>query len=156
TWISKIARVEKLPLTYDELISTLIDFSEFVMHNLKIENLTQEHLVRPAFNLLKGTCRSRAELEYHFEECYRAIIDRLNWNNPEGHEYPFDLSKTLPLIKDRGHQVVLVDYFFNNNLDYLKGGSSRRKYMTSTTKMKAAKYDNIQGIKDMVLHYGVR
>nr|GEU78781.1 hypothetical protein [Tanacetum cinerariifolium] len=44
-----------------------------------------------------------------------------------------------------------ADYFFNNDLEYLKGGSSSRKYTTSTTKTKAAKYDNIEGIKDMVL-----
>ncbi|GKA22178.1 hypothetical protein Tco_0708140 [Tanacetum coccineum] len=148
--ISRIAQEEKPPLTFDELVSTPIDFSAYVINNLKIDNLTQEHLVGPAFNLFKGTCRSRVELEYHFEECYKAVTDRLNWNNPEGQEYPFDHSKPLPLIKDRGRQVVLVGYFINNDLKYLKGGSSSRKYMTSTTKTKAAKYDNIQGIKDMV------
>ncbi|GJR68552.1 hypothetical protein Tco_0014617 [Tanacetum coccineum] len=127
------------------LMSTPIDFSAYVMHNL-----TQEILVWPAINLLKGTCKSFMELEYHFEECYKAVTDQLDWNNPEGHEYPFDLSKPLPLIEAQGRQVVLVDYFFNNDLEYLKGGSSSRKYTTSTIKTKAAKYENIEGIKDMV------
>ncbi|GKC79947.1 hypothetical protein Tco_1130721 [Tanacetum coccineum] len=58
--------------------------------------------------------------------------------------------KPLPLIEDQGRQVVHANYFFNNDLKYLKGGSSSRKYTTSTTKIKAAKYDNIEGIKDMV------
>ncbi|GKB62525.1 hypothetical protein Tco_0918711 [Tanacetum coccineum] len=49
----------------------------------------------------------------------------------------------------QGHQVVLVDYFINNDLEYLRGGSSSKKYMTSTTKTKAAKY-HIPGIEDMV------
>ncbi|GKC78413.1 hypothetical protein Tco_1129187 [Tanacetum coccineum] len=53
TWISKIAKAKKPPLTFDELISTSINFLAYVMNNLKIENLTQEHLVGPAFNLLK-------------------------------------------------------------------------------------------------------
>ncbi|GJU42174.1 hypothetical protein Tco_1195131 [Tanacetum coccineum] len=70
--------------------------------------------------------------------------------NPEGHEYPFDLSKPLSLIKDQGRQVVHADYFFNNDLEYLKGGSLSSKYTTSTTKTKAAKYDTIEGIEDMV------
>ncbi|GJX15920.1 hypothetical protein Tco_0216752 [Tanacetum coccineum] len=105
----------------------------------------------PTFNLLKGTCKSFMELEYHFEECYKAVTDQLDWNNPEGHEYPFDLSKPLPLIEAQGRQVVPADYFFNNDLEYLKGGSASRKYTTSTTKTKAAKYDNIEGIEDMVL-----
>nr|GEZ32479.1 hypothetical protein [Tanacetum cinerariifolium] len=89
---------------------------------------------RPAFNLLKGTCKSFVELEYHFEECYKAVTDQLDWNNPKGNEYPFDLSKLLPLIEAQGLQVVPADYFFNNDLEYLKGGSSSRKYTTSTTK----------------------
>ncbi|GKD94190.1 hypothetical protein Tco_1374027 [Tanacetum coccineum] len=49
---------------------------------------------------------------------------------------------------DRGRQVVPVDYFINNDLEYLRGGSLSKKYTTSTTKTKAAKYD-IQGIEDM-------
>nr|GEW30994.1 hypothetical protein [Tanacetum cinerariifolium] len=67
----------------------------------------------------------------------------MNWR-----EYLFDLSKPLPLIED---QVVPVDYFINNDLEYLKGRSSSRKYATSTTRTKAAKYDNIEGIEDAVL-----
>ncbi|GJT31583.1 hypothetical protein Tco_0922002 [Tanacetum coccineum] len=100
TWIRKIAKAGKPPLTFDELMSTPIDFSAYVMNNLKIENLTQEHIVGPTFNLLKGTCKSRVELEYHFEECYKAVTYRLDWANPEGREYPFDISKPLPLIED--------------------------------------------------------
>nr|GEY93007.1 hypothetical protein [Tanacetum cinerariifolium] len=102
TWISRIAQAEKPPLTFDELMRTPIDFSTYIINNLKIDNLTQEHLVRPTFNIRKGTCRSQVELEYHFKECYKAVTNRLDWNNPEGQEYPFDLSKPLPLVEDRG------------------------------------------------------
>nr|GEW11879.1 zinc knuckle CX2CX4HX4C [Tanacetum cinerariifolium] len=102
-----------------------------------------------AFNLFKGTCKSFIELEYNFKECYKAVTDRLDWNNPEGHEYPFDFSKLLPLIEAQGRQVVPANYFFNNDLEYLKVRSSSRKYTTSTTKIKAAKYVNFEGIEDM-------
>ncbi|GJY12030.1 hypothetical protein Tco_0381339 [Tanacetum coccineum] len=71
--------------------------------------------------------------------------------NPEGHKYPFDLSKPLPLIKNQGRQVVPANYFINNDLEYLKGESSSRKYTTSITKTKATKYDTNEGIEDMVL-----
>nr|GEZ17125.1 hypothetical protein [Tanacetum cinerariifolium] len=47
-------------------------------------------------------------------------LDKLNWNNPEGDHYPFDLSKPLPLQGRPGHLTVVVDYFFNNDLEYLK------------------------------------
>ncbi|GKE73403.1 hypothetical protein Tco_1535444 [Tanacetum coccineum] len=66
------------PCTFDKLIGTPIDFSTYVMNRLKIDNLTQEILVGPAFNLLKGSCKSFAELEYHFKECYKAVNDRLD------------------------------------------------------------------------------
>ncbi|GJW71530.1 hypothetical protein Tco_0128447 [Tanacetum coccineum] len=149
TWINKIAQAEKPPLSFDELMRTPIEFSTYVMNHLKIDKLTLEYLVGSTFNLLKGTCKSRVELEYNFEECYKALTGRLDWNNPERKEYPFDLSKPLPLIMNQGRQVVPVDYFINNDLEYLRGGSSSKKYTTSTTKTKAAMYD-IPGIKDMV------
>ncbi|GJR85289.1 hypothetical protein Tco_0209300 [Tanacetum coccineum] len=150
TWISRIAQAKMPPLSFDELMSTPINFSSYVMHNLIIDNLTREILVGPAFNLFKGSCKSFVELKYHFKECNKVVTDRLDWNNPKGYEYPFGLSKQLPLIEVQGCQVVPADYFFNNDLEYLKGGSLSRKYKTSTTKTKDAKYDNIEGIKDMV------
>ncbi|GKF68858.1 hypothetical protein Tco_0198537, partial [Tanacetum coccineum] len=82
------------------------------------------------------------------EECYKALTDQLDWNNPEGDRYPFDLSKPLPLVKSGNRQIIPVDYFFNNDLAYLQGGSTDRSYMTSLTKIKAAKYD-LPGIEDM-------
>ncbi|GJW45465.1 hypothetical protein Tco_0074264 [Tanacetum coccineum] len=121
TWISKIAQAEKPPLSFNELMNTHIHFLAYVINHLKIDNLTQDHLVGPAFNLLKRTCRSPVELKYNIEECYKTVTNRLDWNNPEGKKYPFYLSKPLPLIMDRGRQVVPVDYFINNDLEYLRG-----------------------------------
>ncbi|GKD27062.1 hypothetical protein Tco_1233276 [Tanacetum coccineum] len=69
---------------FDELMSTPIDFSRYILNGLKIENLTQEVLLGPAFRLLKGTRSSYAELEYEFKECYKALSEKLDWENPEG------------------------------------------------------------------------
>ncbi|GKC42675.1 hypothetical protein Tco_1060397 [Tanacetum coccineum] len=150
TWISDIARAEKPPTSFDELMDTPIDFSAFVMNRLNIKNMTQELLVGPAFNLLIGTCKSRTKLEYHFEECYKATTDRLDWHNHEGKKYSFDFRKPLPFIPNhRGRHVIPFDYFINNDLEYLKGGSLSRKYSTSVTKAKADTY-KVQWIEDMV------
>ncbi|GJS29779.1 hypothetical protein Tco_0490399, partial [Tanacetum coccineum] len=135
--------------TFDDLMSTLIDFSAFVMNCLQISELTQDILVGPAYNILKGTCRSYVELDYNMEECYKVLTDQLDRNNPEGDRYPFDLSKPLPLVMSGNRQIIPVDYFFNNDLAYLQGGSTGRTYTTSLTKTKAAKYD-LPGIEDMV------
>nr|GEV45576.1 hypothetical protein [Tanacetum cinerariifolium] len=78
------AHAEEPPTSFDELNDTSFDFSAFVMNRLKIPNLTQEILVGPAFNLLKGTYKSTTELEYHFEECSKATTGRLDWHNPKG------------------------------------------------------------------------
>ncbi|GJY28320.1 hypothetical protein Tco_0404087 [Tanacetum coccineum] len=129
-----IAKARKPPRTFDELMDTPIDFSAYVMNCLKIDNLTQEILVGPAFNLLKGSCKRFAKLEYHFEKYYKAINDQLDWHNPEWRKYLFDLSKPLSLIEDQGRQVVPADYFINNDLEYLKGGSSSSKYVNFTTR----------------------
>nr|GEY42417.1 hypothetical protein [Tanacetum cinerariifolium] len=68
---------------------------------------------------------------------------------PEGNRYPFDLSKPLPLHGPPGHQTVAADYFFNNDLDYLKTSDPEVTYITSIAKTKATQYE-IKGIKDMV------
>nr|GEW47085.1 hypothetical protein [Tanacetum cinerariifolium] len=96
--------------------------------------------VSSVFAYIHWAWKSHVEFEYNFEECYKALTDRLDWNHPEGKECPFDLSKPLPLIMVQGHQVVHVDYFINNDLEYLRVGSLSKKYMTSTTKTRATKF----------------
>ncbi|GJR58255.1 hypothetical protein Tco_1500417 [Tanacetum coccineum] len=75
TLISNIARAEEPRTSFDELVDTPIDFSAFVMNRLNITNLTQELFVGPTFNILKGTCKSRTELEYHFDELFKATTE---------------------------------------------------------------------------------
>ncbi|GKD15477.1 hypothetical protein Tco_1199884 [Tanacetum coccineum] len=140
---------KNLSKTFDELMSTPIDFSVFIMNGMKINILTQETMLGLAFRLLKGTRSNYAELEYDFEECYKALSEKLDLVNPEGGDYPFDLTKPLPLVMSRNCQKVPVDYFFNNDLKYLEGGISTMTYTTSLTKTKAALYF-LPGIEDMV------
>nr|GEW53397.1 hypothetical protein [Tanacetum cinerariifolium] len=96
----QVARAKEPTTSFDELINTTIDFSAFVQNRLNIKDLTQAILVGLTFNLLKGTCKSLTELKYHLEECFKATTERLDWHNPEGKPYLFDLSKPLPLILD--------------------------------------------------------
>nr|GFB29105.1 hypothetical protein [Tanacetum cinerariifolium] len=128
-----------------------LDFSNFLINRLKVDTLTSELLAGPTYELLKGSCKSLVELEYHLEEVYKATTDQLDWVNPEGQQYPHNLLKPLPLIpNNRGRRVIPFDHFINNDLEYLRGGASSRKYTTSVTKTKAADYRHIKCIKDLV------
>ncbi|GJV27128.1 hypothetical protein Tco_1383576 [Tanacetum coccineum] len=69
SWLLTLASsADKPSKTFDELMSTPIDFFAYIMNGLKITNLTQETLLGPAFKLLKGRRSNYAELEYDFEE----------------------------------------------------------------------------------------
>nr|GEU98639.1 hypothetical protein [Tanacetum cinerariifolium] len=116
-----VARAEEPPNSFNEFNDTSFDFSAFVLHRLHIPNLTQEILVGPAFNLLKGIYKSITELEYHLEECSKATAERLDWHNPESKPY----------------------------LENLKGGDSSKRFSTSITKTMAATYE-LKWIEDLV------
>ncbi|GKA48925.1 hypothetical protein Tco_0741883 [Tanacetum coccineum] len=115
---------------FDKLIATPIDFFKFAKTRLKLDKITKEVLVGPVYNLLKGTYQSTIGLEYNMEECYKALSDQLDWKNPEGDRCPFDLSKPLPLKGRPGYLTIPVEYFFNNDLEYLKSENVERKSTT--------------------------
>ncbi|GKA60022.1 hypothetical protein Tco_0759335 [Tanacetum coccineum] len=140
-----------LESSFDELTDTTFDFSAFVMNRLNVTTLTPELLAGPTFELMKGTCKSLTELEYFCEEVYKATTEKLDWINPEGRQYPHDLRKPLPLVPNsQGRHVIPFHHFINNDLEYLRGGESSRKYSTSVTKTKAADYGHIKWIEDLV------
>nr|GEV21123.1 hypothetical protein [Tanacetum cinerariifolium] len=116
--------------------------------------LTPELLAGPTYELVKGSCKSLVELEFFLEEVYKATTYQLDWNNPEGHRYPHNLLKPLPLIPNfRGRRVIPFDHFINNDLEYLRGDASSRKYTTSMTKTKAADYGHIKWIEDLIIEW---
>nr|GEX90043.1 retrovirus-related Pol polyprotein from transposon TNT 1-94 [Tanacetum cinerariifolium] len=121
------------------------------LNQLKVDTLTPELLAGPTYELMKGSCKSLVELEFFLEEVYKATTDQLDWVNPEGQQYPHNLLKPLTLIPNsRGRCVIPFDHFINNDLEYLRGGASSRKYTTSVTKRKAADYRHIKWIEDLV------
>nr|GFA23026.1 hypothetical protein [Tanacetum cinerariifolium] len=151
TWISELEKKADSRSSFNELLDTPIDFSNFIMNRLCVDTLTPELLAGPTYELMRGSCNSLTELEYHLEEVYKATTDQLDWVNPEGQQYPHNLLQPLPLIPDnRGRRVIPFAHFINNDLEYLRGGASSRKYTTSMTKTKAADYGHIKWIEDLV------
>nr|GEW33703.1 hypothetical protein [Tanacetum cinerariifolium] len=128
----------------------------FLMNRLKVDTLTPKLLAGPTYELMKGSYKSLVELEVFLEEVYKATTDQLDWNNPEGQQYPHNLLKPLPLIPNsRGRHVIPFDHFINSDLEYLRGGASSRKYTTSVTKTNAANYGHIKWIEDLFYGFAV-
>ncbi|GJU70942.1 hypothetical protein Tco_1262347 [Tanacetum coccineum] len=150
-WIRTLAQNEDPRESFNKLMDTPLDFSAFMLNQLKVDTLTPELLASPTFELMKGLCKSLVELEYFLEEVGKATTNQLDWNNPEGQQYPHDLRKPLPLIPNsQGHRVIPFDHFINNELVYLSGGVLSRTYATSVTKTMAVNYGHIKWIEDLV------
>nr|GFD06518.1 hypothetical protein [Tanacetum cinerariifolium] len=69
--------------SFNELMDTHVDFSEFLMNRLKVDTLTPELLASLTYELMKGSCKSLVELEICLKEVYKATTDQLDWNNPK-------------------------------------------------------------------------
>nr|GEU89775.1 retrovirus-related Pol polyprotein from transposon TNT 1-94 [Tanacetum cinerariifolium] len=82
-WISELLKRSDSRSSFDELMDTPLDFSNFLMNRLRVDTLTPELLAGPTYKLIKGSCKSLVELEYHLEEVYKATTDQLDWVNPE-------------------------------------------------------------------------
>ncbi|GJX13635.1 hypothetical protein Tco_0205393 [Tanacetum coccineum] len=120
-WLSNLAQQDPRE-SFDELTDSTFDFSAFVMNRLNVQTLTPELLAGPTFELMKGTCKSLTELEYFCEE--------------------FQIS--------RCRVFTVSSTFINNDLEYLRGGESSRKYSISVMKTTAADYGHIKWIEDLV------
>nr|GEZ78463.1 hypothetical protein [Tanacetum cinerariifolium] len=108
-WISELVKQADTRSSFNELMDTPLDFSNFIMNRLRVDTLTPKLLAGPTYDL------------------------------------------PLSLIPDnRGRRVIPFAHFINNDLEYLRGGASSRKYTTSVTKTKAADYRHIKWIEDLV------
>nr|GFC66884.1 hypothetical protein [Tanacetum cinerariifolium] len=84
SWISDLARQTDARSSFNELLDTSIDFSNFIIYRLNVDTLTPDLLVGPTYELMRGSCSSLTELEYHLEEVYKATTDQLDWVKTEG------------------------------------------------------------------------
>nr|GFD26364.1 hypothetical protein [Tanacetum cinerariifolium] len=68
SWISDLVRQTDARSSFNKLLDTPIDFSNFIMHRLNVDTLTPDLLAGPTYELMRGLCSSLTELEYHLEE----------------------------------------------------------------------------------------
>nr|GEU56354.1 hypothetical protein [Tanacetum cinerariifolium] len=101
TWISELAKQANSRSSFNELLDTPLDFSNFIMNRLRVDTLTPELLAGPTYELMKGSCNSLTELEYHLEEVYKATTDQLGRNRVN--TYAIRNTKLLSGIEDSRH-----------------------------------------------------
>nr|GEY91650.1 hypothetical protein [Tanacetum cinerariifolium] len=135
-WISKLVKQSDSRSSFNELMDTPLDFSNFLINRVKVDTLTPKLIAGPTYELLKRGVKgpTLVELEFFLEEVYKATTDQLDWNNPEGQQYPHDLLKPLPLIPNsQSRRIIPFDHFINNDLEYLRGGASRNVALRAQT-----------------------
>ncbi|GJR02978.1 hypothetical protein Tco_0525962 [Tanacetum coccineum] len=93
-WITQLAQAAGTQSSFNKFLATPIDFSAFIINRLKIDNLTQEVLTGPTYDLIKGTCKNVMELEYHLEEVFKATNDQLDLHNPKGRSYASNMESS--------------------------------------------------------------
>ncbi|GKA09315.1 hypothetical protein Tco_0688646, partial [Tanacetum coccineum] len=81
---------------------------------------------------------TQADAKWH-KECTVDDATKQTWFNEM-----VNVEKNPPTFDD-----VMVDFFFNKDLEYLTNGNVEKKYATSLTKPKAARYD-LEGIEEMI------
>nr|GEZ97486.1 hypothetical protein [Tanacetum cinerariifolium] len=83
-------------------------------------------------------------LPYQIEECHKLLTDSVD--DPI---LKHNVSKPLPLGGPPGQVTIQSDFFFNEDLEYLRYGSKGRRPALSISKMKVAYYPDV-GLEQMV------
>nr|GEU47759.1 integrase, catalytic region, zinc finger, CCHC-type, peptidase aspartic, catalytic [Tanacetum cinerariifolium] len=148
SWISALAKQTDARSSFNELLDTPIDFSNFIMNRLGVDTLTPELLAGPTYELMRGSCNSLMELEYHLEEVYKTTTDQLDSVNPEvNQESALDVYSKRRIIAVT--ELKIVEWHNYKHLDPI----SVRRDDDKIYKFKEGdlKRLRIQDIEDMLL-----
>nr|GEW51561.1 hypothetical protein [Tanacetum cinerariifolium] len=123
--IRYLERLRRYALSFNANFSTVKEFADADVSSLMDIPIQQETpQTQPT--------SAKQTVEEPIAEVIMDDVDKLDWNNTEGYCFPFDLSKPLPLQGPPSRQTIAADYFFNNDLEYLKTSNPEmpmRKWM---------------------------
>ncbi|GKF19604.1 hypothetical protein Tco_0068242 [Tanacetum coccineum] len=90
-----------------------------------LSNLAQQDPRESFDELTDSTFDFSTFVMNRLKEVYKVATEKLDWINPEGRQYPYDLRQPLPLVPNsHGRRVIPFHHFINNDLEYLRGGVS--------------------------------
>nr|GFA42103.1 hypothetical protein [Tanacetum cinerariifolium] len=146
SWISALAKQTDARSSFNELLDTSIDFSNFIMNRLGVDTLTPELLAGPTYELMMGSCNSLMELEYHLEEepiSYdkHALWGVSHWGRKRQQFYGFAVNREYALDVYSKRRIIavtelkIVEWHNYKHLDWI---SIRRKLSNLTVKERFA------------------
>nr|GEY36920.1 uncharacterized mitochondrial protein AtMg00810-like [Tanacetum cinerariifolium] len=75
-----LAKLSDSRSSFNELMDTPVDFSNFLMNRLKVDTLTPELLAGPTFELMKGSCKSLTKAaDYGHIKWIEDLVPRTMW-----------------------------------------------------------------------------
>nr|GEU76783.1 hypothetical protein [Tanacetum cinerariifolium] len=119
-------------------------FRDWFCKKRGITELKPQYLEGPAYELVKVFCPDMIRFQYQMEECRKLLTDRVD--DPI---LRHNVSKPLPLGGPPGQVTIQSDFFFNNDLEYLRYDSKGRRPTLSILKIKATFYP-AAGLEQMV------
>ncbi|GJX78394.1 hypothetical protein Tco_0325205 [Tanacetum coccineum] len=145
-WASALASTYAPPPENSLLAQTgdMAIFMNWFCKKKGITELTQKDLEGPAFEIFKVFHPNVIHLQYQMEECQKLLTDQV-----DDAIIRHNVSKPLPLGGQPGQVTIQADFFFNNDLEYLRYGSKGGRPTLSISKMKAACYPDV-GLEQMV------
>nr|GFA85021.1 hypothetical protein [Tanacetum cinerariifolium] len=106
SWISALAKQTDARSSFNELLDTPIDFSNFIMNRLGIDTLTLKLLDGPTYELMRGSCNSLTELEYHLEKSTKRR--RISWIGTTPKFYGFAVNRESVLDVYSKRRIIAV------------------------------------------------
>ncbi|GJR96235.1 hypothetical protein Tco_0268409 [Tanacetum coccineum] len=73
------------------------------------KKLCKADLEGPAFNLVKAFHKNNVFLQYQMDECHKLLTNKVDLNNPEGHQILRSVYEPLPLGGPPGQTLVLEE-----------------------------------------------
>ncbi|GJW00172.1 hypothetical protein Tco_1555423 [Tanacetum coccineum] len=122
-----------------------------------LSNLARRQDPRESFDELTDTTFDfSAFVMNRLNKSTKTLQKKLDWDQPEGANILMILRKPYRWFPNsQGRHVIPFHHFINNDLEYLCGGESSRKYSTLITKTKAADYGHIKLDRRLVAQFYV-
>nr|GEY99432.1 hypothetical protein [Tanacetum cinerariifolium] len=79
SWISALAKQTDARSSFNELLDTPIEFSNFIMNRLGVDTLTPKLLAGPTYELMRGSCNKQTDARSSFNELLDTPIEFSNF-----------------------------------------------------------------------------